>query len=315
MKRRFFGAGIVMILLLFFGLTACGSDSKEESGENNNSNNQNNSNNTVELGNEDITLVSDTYVEATASTYLAEQALEEIGYNVEVTDVDLGPMFASIADGSGDASLSAWLPTTDSGYWDEYGDDIEEIGTVIDEAPLGLVVPSYMDNIESIEDIAENKDNIAEELDYTITGVGAGTGQMQITESDVMPEYGLEDWDLIERSDAGMTSALGDAIENKEPIVVTLWYPHWAFQKWDLKLLDDPKNIHGDPDAIKTIAREGLEEDSPAAYQILSQFHIEIEDNEAVMMDLEKDVDPDEAAQNYLDENPELMEEWLEGVK
>src|SRR5699024_12494689 len=95
MKRRFFGAGIVMILLLFFGLTACGSDSKEESGENNNSNNQNNSNNTVELGNEDITLVSDTYVEATASNYIAKQEIDEIGENVEVTDVDMGPMFDS----------------------------------------------------------------------------------------------------------------------------------------------------------------------------------------------------------------------------
>ncbi|MEN1966659.1 glycine betaine ABC transporter substrate-binding protein [Lentibacillus sp. N15] len=287
-------------------LTACGGNDEgsTETGKNG-----------ADLGDKDITLVSDTYVEAEASTYLAKQALEKVGYNVKVTDVDLGPMFASIADGSGDASLTAWLPNTHKEYWDKYSDQIEKVGTVIDEAPLGLVVPDYMEDITSIEDLADNKNNIGDKLEWKITGVSPGAGQMKMTEQDVMPSYGLDDkWELIESSDAGMSSALAAAIEKKEPIVVTLWYPHWAFQRWDLRLLDDPKNEYGDPDAIYSIGRKGLKEDFPAAYKILSQFHIELEDNEAVMDDLEKNVDPDEAAQNYLDDHPELMDKWLDGV-
>ncbi|WP_449355242.1 glycine betaine ABC transporter substrate-binding protein [Virgibacillus natechei] len=306
MWKKAFGTSIATMLIILL-LTACG--------ENDNSDQEAEANG-VDLGDEDITLVSDTYVEATASTYLAKHALEEVGYNVEVKDVDLGPMFSSIADGSGDASLSAWLPNTHSEYWDKYEDQMDKIGTVIDEAPIGLAVPEYMEDINSIEDLANNKNDIGDKMEWTITGVSPGAGQMRLTKEDVMPGYGMDDkWELLESSDAGMTSALKAAIEEEQPIVVTLWYPHWAFQRWDLKLLDDPKNEHGDPDTIYSIGREGFQEDFPAANQILSQFHLELEDNEAVMDDLEKNVDPDEAAQNYLEDHPELMDAWLDGVE
>lgn len=111
-----------------------------------------------------------------------------------------------------------------------------------------------------------------------------------------------------------MTSALKQAIDDEEPIVVTLWYPHWAFQRWDLKLLDDPKNEYGDPDTIYSVGREGFKEDFPAAFKVLSQFHLELEDNEAVMADLEDDVAPDKAAKNFVKEHQDLMDEWTKGV-
>src|SRR5690625_5777127 len=57
--------------------------------------------------------------------------------------------------------------------------------------------------------------------------------------------------------------------------IVPLWKPHWIFgaADVDIKMLEDPKEIYGgDGDQIYTVAREGLEEDAPAAYHILEQY-------------------------------------------
>ncbi len=73
---------------------------------------------------------------------------------------------------------------------------------------------------------------------------------------DVVDEYGL---DLTLRSGSGatMTAALQSAIQNEEDIVVTGWTPHWMFARWDLKYLDDPKNVYGGAEHINTIVRQG----------------------------------------------------------
>ena len=48
-------------------------------------------------------------------------------------------------------------------------------------------------------------------------------------------------WQLVEGSSAAMVAELKKAYNNKEPIIVTGWSPHWMFSSFDLKYLDDPK--------------------------------------------------------------------------
>ena len=75
-----------------------------------------------------------------------------------------------------------------------------------------------------------------------------------------MPSYGLTDWNLVESSTAAMLSELDKAIANKEPIVVTLWRPHWAFEKYNLRYLKDPKNTMNPtgPEKIQSISKKLL---------------------------------------------------------
>ncbi len=42
-----------------------------------------------------------------------------------------------------------------------------------------------------------------------------------------------------------------------QPIVVTLWQPHWAFDRFPLKVLDDPQGAWEAPDQVQTIAPKG----------------------------------------------------------
>ncbi|QQK80117.1 glycine/betaine ABC transporter [Salicibibacter cibi] len=79
--------------------------------------------------------------------------LEDMGYDVQTTNVEANYMYTAVADGDADAMLGAWLPDTHGDYYDPIEDDVENLGANMEaEAALGLVVPEYMD-IDSIEDL------------------------------------------------------------------------------------------------------------------------------------------------------------------
>lgn len=304
MYKNFSLAAVFMVLVL---LTACGDDN-ESSADDSESNNGN------ELGEQDITLGVDDYVSNTSNTYVAKILLEEIGYDVDVEHTDVGVEYTGMAQGSTDAIVGAWLPTTHKEYWEEYEEDLEKIHTVTEDVELSLTVPSYMEDIDSIEDLADNKDKVGDELDWEITGISPGAGEMEIMESDVIPGYGLDDWELMESSGGAMAASLGDAIDEKEPIVVTLWEPHWTYNKYDLKILDDPKNKFGEPDDVFSVSRKDFEEDSPAAYKLLNQFDITQEDTQDIMLDIQEGMEEEDAAQDFIDDHPDLEEEWLKDM-
>ncbi|NGP43909.1 glycine/betaine ABC transporter [Bacillaceae bacterium SIJ1] len=156
--------------------------------------------------------------------------------------------------------------------------------------------------------------NVAEELDYTITGIDPGAGVMASTQT-AIEEYGLEDFEIQSSSGAAMTKALETAIENEEPIVVTAWQPHWKFTKFDIKYLEDPKGVFGEDETIHTMVRKGLEEDMPNAYTLLDQFNWTLDDMGEVMLAVEEGTPVEEAARTWVDENEELVSEWKEGVE
>ncbi|MDW0112457.1 glycine betaine ABC transporter substrate-binding protein [Sporosarcina saromensis] len=87
-----------------------------------------------------------------ASHNVAKIVLESVGYDVTLTQVEAGPLWTAVADGSADASLAAWLPVTHKTYADKFDGQFEVLGTNMEGVKIGLVVPQYMD-IDSIEDL------------------------------------------------------------------------------------------------------------------------------------------------------------------
>ncbi|PSL40843.1 glycine betaine/proline transport system substrate-binding protein [Salsuginibacillus halophilus] len=163
---------------------------------------------------------------------------------------------------------------------------------------------------ETVEDEGES---LAEQLEYTITGIDAGAGIMESAEQ-AIEDYDLEDYRVQSSSSSAMSSMLSSAFEDEEPIVVTGWTPHWKFEEFDLKYLDDPEQSFGEAERIHTIAREGLEEDMPEAYEVLDNFYWEPEHIEAIMVDIYNDVEPEDAAREWIEENEDIVSEWTEGV-
>ncbi len=89
-----------------------------------------------------------------ASTNVIGLALQDMGYDVTLIQVDAGPMWAAVASGDADAIVAAWLPGTHEKYLSDYKDEVVDLGPNLEGAKIGLVVPAYMD-IDSIEDLAK----------------------------------------------------------------------------------------------------------------------------------------------------------------
>lgn len=100
----------------------------------------------------EVELISTPWDSERASSGVLKTAMEQKGFNVTVTPVDVAIMFESIANGDGDATVAAWLPYTHKEFHERYKDDYIDLGPNLVGAKIGLTVPAYMD-IDSIEDL------------------------------------------------------------------------------------------------------------------------------------------------------------------
>ncbi|MFE6305830.1 glycine betaine ABC transporter substrate-binding protein [Nocardiopsis changdeensis] len=248
--------------------------------------------------------------EAIATTAMWQVILEEKGYDVTVTDVDVAPMYQGAANGDVDLFLDTWLPVTHADYWNDYGDDLEDLGTWYDNAKLTITVPAYMEDVNSIEDLADH----ADELGGRIVGIESGAGLTRVTKEEAMPGYGLDaDFELVESSTAAMLAELDSAIAEEEPIAVTLWRPHPAYAKHDLKDLEDPEGLMGDAEEIHAVGRSGFTEDYPELAEWLQGWEMtdeELASLEVLTLEEHKD-DPQAGARAWLADNPEFLERTL----
>ncbi|MGX7025053.1 ABC transporter permease/substrate binding protein [Vagococcus hydrophili] len=257
--------------------------------------NKNSKDNTINL----------TYVEwdsEVASTHVLGEVLKQQGFKVNMTPLDNAIMWESVAKGESDAMVSAWLPSTHEAQFKQYKDSIDLLGTNLEGAKVGLVVPSYMD-VDSIDDLKD-------EAGKVITGIEPGAGVVSAAERTMSDYSNLSDWKLETSSSGAMVVTLDQAIKNKEPIVITGWSPHWMFSKYDLKYLEDPKKSMGDAESINTIARKGLKEDQPDAYKIIEKFNWETKDIEEVMLKVNNGTSPEDAAKEWIEANPKKVAEW-----
>ncbi len=160
----------------------------------------------------------------------------------------------------------------------------------------------------------EEENNAAADL-KEIVGIEPGSGTMNIA-AETVEAYNL-DLELLPSSEPAMLTELLGALEKEEPIVVTLWQPHWMFSEYDLKFLEDPQGTLGEAENIHTMVRHGLEDDQPSAYQFLDNFYWEVDDMNEVMAKFgqSEDVEPGEAAEEWVADNRDKVEAWIEGVE
>ncbi|VDG99083.1 Glycine betaine-binding protein precursor [Lysinibacillus sphaericus] len=101
---------------------------------------------------DEFTFVYVAWDSTVASTNVMAKVLEDQGYKVKMSQVEAGPMWTAVADGSADALLAGWLPMTHKTYAEKYDGKFEDVGTSMEGVKIGLTVPKYMD-IDSIEDL------------------------------------------------------------------------------------------------------------------------------------------------------------------
>ncbi|GIJ21358.1 glycine betaine ABC transporter substrate-binding protein [Micromonospora lutea] len=242
--------------------------------------------------------------EAIAASYLWKNLLEEKGYEVELKNVEAGVVYQGLSTGDIDLFLDSWLPQTHADYMERYGDKIEKVGVWYDNASLSIAVPEYVSGIDSLEDLAANAGTFGGE----IIGIEAGAGLTAATQDKVIPEYDLTGkLKLTTSSTPAMLAALDAAVKDQKPIVVTLWHPHWAYAKYPLKDLKDPKGTLGGAEEIHTLARQGFGADFPEVTEMLKKFKMDdqqLGSLEDLMFNVHKD-DEEKAVEEWLKANPD----------
>lgn len=107
----------------------------------------------IEDGNgETVEIVSTPWDSERASSSVLKEAMEQKGFEVTVTPVDVAVVFEAVANGDADATIAAWLPITHKEFYEAHKDEVVDLGANLEGAKIGLVVPEYME-IESIEDL------------------------------------------------------------------------------------------------------------------------------------------------------------------
>jgi glycine betaine/proline transport system substrate-binding protein len=272
-----------------------------------------------------VTLSSAAWSSAVASANLVKAVLtERLGMTVEIDYLPAGEMWAAVAQGDADATVSAWLPVTHADYEAEYGNSVVDLGPNLEGVRTGLVVPRVSVGrqtddtgervkpyipVHSIPELAD----YATEFEGRIIGIDPGAGVMQRAR-DALRVYELANsFRLVAGSEEEMIAALERAIRLQQWIVVTGWTPHWAFGQWELEFLDDPQNVFGSSEEIHTLVSPTLEADHPEVYAFLQRFQWNLDQIGQVMLWIQRDdgVDPYGKALRWMETHPEQVDGWL----
>ena len=294
MARR--GTALAAVAALGLTLAACSSD--DEGGSDGDAGD---GDKTISLG------YLPSWTDGLSMAYLLDNQLSAAGYTVEHEELEqAGVLYTALADGDVDIYPSAWSDGLHLSYMEEYGDDLADLGAYYEGAKSFLAVPTYTD-IDSLADLPDNVDM----FDGTITGIEASAGLMETTADPVIPTYGLEDagYTLQDSSTTAMLTALGEAIDSQEDILVTMWTPFWANASYDIKALEDPEGAFGEPEDLHFMGHKGFADEFPEVAEWLGQVKL----TDQQYSDLEKTVvvdhegDPAAGVQAWLDANPDVI--------
>ena len=271
------------------------------------------------------------------NAHVAKIVLEsELGTSVELVDIDENATWPGLDTGDLDAVLEVWP----SGHVDDYATYIDEKGTVVDLGELGPVakigwyVPAYV--LEEHPELATWEGLQDPELAGIFATAESGD-QGQFLMGD--PSYVSYDEQIIANlelplkfvvagSEAAEITAVQQAVDAQEPLLFYFWQPHWLHAELDLAEIELPEVTEeclaaaesGDgtydcdypDDVLYKAANAGLEEKNPAAFAFLQNFQLTIDQQNAIAALVDSEgMDPAAAAQQWIDENPDIVQSWL----
>lgn len=258
------------------------------------------------------------WTDITATTAATALVLEGLGYQTEVKVLSVPVTYKALANGDLDVFLGNWMPTMEAdiaGYRD--AGTVDTVRANLEGAKYTLVTraSSAAKGLTDFADIAKFKDD----LDGKIYGIEPGNdGNRLILDMIESNRFGLGEFELVESSEAGMLAQVERAVRRDRDIVFLGWEPHPMNANFELVYLKGGDDIFG-PDfggaTVFTNTRAGYVDACPQVGRLLKNlvFTLTME-NEIMGAILNDKRDPRDAAQDWLSDNPEVLDTWLAGV-
>ena len=241
--------------------------------------------------------------------------LEALGYEPQVSTLSVPVTYASLKNKDIDVFLGNWMPSMTADI-KPYIDDksVEQIGTNLEGAGYGLVVPQYVADagVKSLADLGANKDKFGGK----IYGIEAGNDGNRIIQTMIDdPKNNLKGFQLVESSEAGMLTEAEKAMKNNEWIIFLGWTPHPVMGEMKIAYLDGMGDSGFGAASVLTNVRQGYTSECPNVGKLLSNLKFDLAMEGAMMAPVLKDgADPKETAKAWLKANPDVVKPWLQGV-
>ncbi len=265
-----------------------------------------------------VRFVEVNWMDIAATTAAATLVLEGLGYATESTIVSVPIAYEGLSAADADVFLGFWTPSMDgiANPFFERG-TVENLGANLVGAKYTLAVPTYMAEagITHIRDIADHHDA----LNGTIHGIEAGNdGNMLIQAMIDDNAYGLGEFELLESSEAGMLAEVRGRAPEEQWIVFLGWEPHPMNSRIEMTYLEGGDDYFG-PDfgaaEVHTNVRAGLIEERPNLGRFLQNLRFTLDMENEIMVMMDDGAEPRDAARRWLQQNPEIIGEWVEGVE
>ncbi len=232
-------------------------------------------------------------------TKVAKLLLEDLGYTVKETNADAGGVYTGLSKGDLDVFMDAWLPVMHANYMEQFGDKLEDTAVSYTDGELGWVIPTYVEGIESVEDLKGKEDLFGGK----VYGIEEGAG-MSVTSQKMIEELGLN-LEYVSSSEGGMLAQAQRLMAKEEPVLFLGWRPHPMFANYDLKVLPSPEGYF-DTSEVHVITNNELKDKAPEAYELLSNWSMNVSDIEKMIVEIEdNNRDAEEVAQEWIDNHPD----------
>lgn len=267
---------------------------------------------------EKVTFSDVGWTDITATTAATTAVLEALGYETDIKVLSVPVTYASMAAGDIDVFLGNWMPTMegdiaayrDAGTVDTVRENLEgaKYTLAVNKAAADLGIADFAD-IAKFE----------KELDGEIFGIEPGNDGNRLIQSMIDSDaFGLDGFEVVESSEAGMLAQVARATRRDKPIVFLGWEPHPMNANFDMSYLTGGDDYFG-PDlggaTVYTNTRAGFVTECANAGALLSNLKFSLAmENEIMGAILNDGEDPSDAAKAWLMATPSVLDAWLEGV-
>ena len=249
-----------------------------------------------------------------ATTAVAGVVLDALGYEQDVQVLSVPVTYQSLKNKDMDVFLGNWMPSMAADVQPFLDDgSVETVAMNLEGAGYGLVVPTYAaeGGVKSLSDVGKFKDK----FDGKIYGIEPGNdGNRIVLEMIDNPDNGLDGFELVESSEAGMLSQAEKAIKNEEWIAFLGWTPHPIMGEMDITYLDGMGDSGFGAATVHTNVRAGFTEECPNVGTFVENLSFSLSMENKIMDAILKGEDPNDAALAWLKANPDAVSPWLEGV-
>ena len=258
------------------------------------------------------------WTDITATTALTSEVLTALGYKPSTQMLSVPVTYKSLANGDIDIFLGNWMPTmeADIAAYREAG-TVETVKVNLEGAKYTLAVSkaAYDGGVKDVADLITYKDQFRSR----IYGIEPGNdGNRLIQDMIDTDAFGLADFTLVESSEAGMLSQVKRSTKRDQWVAFLGWAPHPMNANFEIEYLTGGDDYFG-PNfggaSVYTNVRKGYVNECKNVGKLLNNLTFTLPmENEVMGAILDDGLKPEEAAKAWLQTNPEVLNDWLDGV-